>query len=358
MTQRENWLSLMGRKGYEFAPVFFFLCPHQVEEYKKKTGSNLPFEDYFEFPNRMIPVVQPAERKSPVDWKKFYSYDLDPEVKFNGWGVAHEPGGEAAKHMTRMRHPMAEFTSLEQFETYPWPDYSKINVEPLRRSCDQIKSAGYLPEAHMAMTVWETSWYLRSMEELMVDMLSEDEKAVFVLDKVTEISCMKIAAYARAGVDHIHIGDDVGMQKSLMMSEEMYRLWLKPRLAKVIRTAKAVNPDLMISYHTCGYVKPLIADFIEAGIDILNPVQPECMDFEDVHRDFGDRVSFWGTIGTQQLIPYGTPEEIKKQVWKNLDIAGSKGGLWCTPTHILEPEVPWENIMAYVEACREYKSNP
>ena len=64
----------MGRRGYEFAPVFFFLCPHQVEEYKKKTGSNLPFEDYFEFPNRMIPVVQPAERKSPVDWKKFYSY--------------------------------------------------------------------------------------------------------------------------------------------------------------------------------------------------------------------------------------------------------------------------------------------
>ena len=78
------------------------------------------------------------------------------------------------------------------------------------------------------------------------------------------------------------------------------------------------------------------------------------MDFEDVHRDFGDRVSFWGTIGTQQLIPYGTPAEIKRQVWKNLDIAGSKGGLWCTPTHILEPEVPWENIIAYVEACREY----
>lgn len=356
MNHRENWLSMIRRQGYEFAPVFFFLCPEQVENYKKITGSQNSFEEYFDFSNRMIGVVQPKAPDVEIDWKKFYSYELDPGVKFNGWGVAHEPGGAAAKHMTRMRHPMAEFSSMEQFESYPWPNYSEIALEPMRQQCSRIKNAGYLAEAHMAMTVWETSWYLRSMEELMCDMFSEDEKAVFLLDKVTDISCAKVAAYAGAGVDHIHLGDDVGMQQSLMMSADMYRLWLKPRLAKVIKTAKTINPDIAISYHSCGYVKPLIPDFIEAGIDILNPVQPECMDFDDVHKDFGDKLSFWGTIGTQQLMPHGTPAEVKAEVFRNLDIAGSRGGLWCTPTHILEPEVPWENIIAYVDACREYNN--
>jgi uroporphyrinogen decarboxylase len=102
-------------------------------------------------------------------------------------------------------------------------------------------------------------------------------------------------------------------------------------------------------------VTPLIGDFIEAGIDVLSPVQPECMDFAELHKAFGDRVSFSGTIGTQTTMPFGTPEQVRELTFKNLDIAGEKGGLLCCPTHFLEPEVPWENIEAYLQACRDYK---
>ena len=141
-----------------------------------------------------------------------------------------------------------------------------------------------------------------------------------------------------------------------MMSKEMYDDWLKPRLAQVISTAKKEKPDVLILYHTCGFVEPLIDRLIEAGVMILNPIQPECMDFADIHREYGDRLSFNGTLGTQTTMPFGTPEEVKAEVFRNLEIAGAQGGLFCCPTHLLEPEVPWENIEAYVDACKEFRT--
>jgi uroporphyrinogen decarboxylase len=192
------------------------------------------------------------------------------------------------------------------------------------------------------------------MTQMMMDMTMGDEKAVFMLDKIMEHACQRAAAFAVAGTDIIELGDDIDMQSSIMMSRDMYREWLMPRLAKVIKSAKSANPDVMIFYHTCGYVEPLIGDLIEAGVEILNPVQPECMDFSEIHSKYGDRLSFNGTIGTQTTMPFGTPQEVRDTVFRNLDIAGEKGGLLCCPTHLLEPEVPWENIAAYVNACKEY----
>jgi uroporphyrinogen decarboxylase len=191
---------------------------------------------------------------------------------------------------------------------------------------------------------------------LMIDMSMEDEMATFILDKITEHACQRASAFAAAGADIIGMGDDIGMQSTIMMSKNMYDEWLKPRLAKVISAAKAQNPNVLIQYHTCGFVEPLIDSLIDAGIDILNPVQPECMEFSEIHKKYGDRLSFNGTIGTQTTMPFGTPEEVKKVVFKNLEIAGSTGGLFCCPTHLLEPEVPWENIEAYVAACKEFST--
>lgn len=203
-------------------------------------------------------------------------------------------------------------------------------------------------------TIWETAWYLRSMDELFVDMALEDEKAVWLLDRITDLACFRARKFAEAGVDILGLGDDIGMQDAPMISSEMCQQWLKPRLAKVISAAKEVNPELLISYHSCGFVKPFIGDLIDAGVDILNPVQPESMDFAEVFSEYNGKISFNGTIGTQQLMPHGTPEEVRAEVRRNLEIAGEKGGLFCCPTHMLETEVPWENIEAYVEVCWEF----
>lgn len=375
MNARENLLSLVRRKGYEFAPVFFDLCPKLMEEFTKHTGIppdppdptadyrarspiSAAVENYFGetlFPYADIPEPIPADR-GVVDWGSFYNPPLKPGADIDRfWGLGYEHGSEFAVHMTYLRHPMEHFDSVEQAKAYPWPDWSGCDPAEGRKVADAIHAKGKAARGFMQMTIWEISWYLRSMENMMCDMLDEAPMAEYIFNKTTELAIQRAEYYARAGADVLFIGDDVGMQSRIMMSRDLYQTWVKPCLRRVVNAAKAINPDIIIDYHSCGYVEPLIPDLIEAGIEVLNPVQPECMPFEGIIAQFRGALSFRGTIGTQTTMPYGSPGDVKKLVWKNLDLAGREGGLLAMPTHILEPEVPWANIEAYVAACREYK---
>ncbi|MEI6515927.1 MAG: uroporphyrinogen decarboxylase family protein [bacterium] len=362
---RENLLKLYRRQGYDRAPVGMHFCPSLVEEFRRRYPDfKGDYLDFFEAPYRIIydpgfawnfDEVWRIPGRDKMDWHRFYPAGFQYKVKFDGWGTAHEDNPDS-KHMTRMHHPLRSATSVADLEAYPWPEFEKIDYSYLKPQVDAIHARNLAVFVWAECTIWETAWYLRCMEELFVDMGTDDPMATYLLDKITNLACFRAAKFAAAGVDILGLGDDIGMQNTIMMSEDMYRTWLKPRLTKVIAAAKAVKPDILISYHSCGYVLPFIPDLIEAGVDILNPVQPECMDFADVHAKYGDRISFNGTLGTQQLMPFGTPEQVKAEVRRNLGIAGKKGGLFCCPTHMLEPEVPWANIEAYVEASRETSS--
>jgi uroporphyrinogen decarboxylase len=358
MNAKENLLSLYRRQGYETVPVGFQLCPSLQQKYKDVAGE-IPMSEYFDYPEgfaiQYVPGLNLLPRE-PVDWTRFFDDPIKEGTIFDRYGVAHQPGSEAAQHMTYMRHPLAKATSLEELQSYPFPEFDIHSVEHMRSAVEKIHADGLVAFGGMECTIWETAWYIRDMTMLMIDMSMEDEMATFILDKITEHACQRASAFAAAGADIIGMGDDIGMQSTIMMSKNMYDEWLKPRLAKVISAAKAQNPNVLIQYHTCGFVEPLIDSLIDAGIDILNPVQPECMEFSEIHKKYGDRLSFNGTIGTQTTMPFGTPEEVKKVVFKNLEIAGSTGGLFCCPTHLLEPEVPWENIEAYVAACKEFST--
>lgn len=149
-------------------------------------------------------------------------------------------------------------------------------------------------------------------------------------------------------------GDDVATQLNMMMSREMWRKYLKPRLKKVIDSAREIKPDIIIDYHSDGNIQDIIGDLVEIGIDILNPVQPECMDPVKIKELFGDVLSLRGTIGTQTTMPFGTPDDVKRVCMEMIKKAGKNGGLILAPTHILEPEVLWENIEALVEVVRDY----
>jgi uroporphyrinogen decarboxylase len=353
MNARENFLSLLRRKGYVYHPVEFNLCPSLIETFNTKTASGLPYERYFKMPWECVSdgIISKADEQI---YRKYYNFELKKSTHIDVWGIAHEPGSEAAMHMTYMHHPLKDLTTIEELAAYPYPDYLNADFSHQKAECEAIHAKGLVALGSMQVTIWETAWYLRSMEQLMMDMLTDKEKAAWLIDKVLEASIFRAQQFARAGCDILFFGDDIGMQQSIMMSEEMYLEWFKPRLKRLIDEVKTINPEILIFYHSCGFVTPFIPHLIEAGIDVLNPVQPECMDFEELHRLYGHQLSFHGTIGTQTTMPFGTPEEVKALVKKNLTLAGKKGGLFCTPTHMLEPEVPWENIIAYCEACSEF----
>lgn len=139
-----------------------------------------------------------------------------------------------------------------------------------------------------------------------------------------------------------------------MMSPEMWREWLKPRWRSVVQGAKNINPDILAWYHSDGDIRPLIPDLIEIGFDILNPIQPECMDPAELKRQYGDRLAFWGCIGTQTTMPFGSPDDVREAVRWTIENVGHHGGLLVAPTHVLEPDVPWENVRALAEAVDQF----
>ncbi|WP_195975597.1 uroporphyrinogen decarboxylase family protein [Hydrogeniiclostridium mannosilyticum] len=356
MNPRENVMALLRREPYEWVPVDLQLCPSLEEEYRRRTGAAVSYQDYFRLPWAGIgdiPMSKKDEQYLP------YHPGLKAGSYIDLWGVAHEPGSAAAKHMTYMRCPLKGIDSLSEVRAYPLPDYAAgdtaENAASQRAQAAALHARGLAAMGYLTCTIWETSWYIRGMEDLMMDMMSGDPIAAYILDAVTERAVTRARAYARAGVDILYLGDDIGMQKAPMMSLELYCKWLKPRLKQVIDAARAIRPGILVKYHSCGYATPFIPHLIEAGVDILNPIQPESMNFQKIYREFGGKISFDGTIGTQSVMPFGTPQQVRETVFRHLDIARPHGGLLPAPTHLLEPEVPWENIIAYVEACWDYK---
>ena len=353
MTERDNVLRLLRRQGYEHIPVDFSLCDSLVDVYRQKTASPLPYQAYFNMPLRVAPHAVPMD-DDRSRFQKYHAGLLGRDFSIDENGVGHR-STPTSMHMTQMFCPLASADSVEEIEIYPMPEYDLGQLEDMRRKTEQLIATGNAAVGMMQCTIWETAWYLRGMENLMADMMDDDDIAICLLDRVTAMAERKAELYARAGVDILFLGDDIGMQRTILMSTALYRGFLKPRLRRVIQKARAIRPDILIAYHSCGFIEPFIPDLIEVGVDILNPVQPECMSYEKIVGLYQGALSFLGTIGTQTTMPFGTPQEVQREVWKYLKMTGSKGGLLPSPTHLLEPEVPWENILAYVSACRDYE---
>lgn len=351
LSPRENILKVLRRAGIEKVPVDFVLCESQIEDFEKKIGHK-DYESYFGLSHRSFEMsVQRNYTSGPDQFKR---ESVPDSTVFDEYGIGHSKGSAHAFHMTRMHHPL-KGADLNEILDYPYPTVPEGELVKLIQKVSDLRSEGLASFAFMQMTVWEASWYLRSMEELMVDMMMEDEKATALLNLITQFAISKATTYTKAGVDILSLGDDIGTQNSLMIDVGLWEIWLKPRLAKVIEAVRQINPDILIFYHSCGYIIPFIDQLIEIGVDILNPVQPECMNFDEVHDEFGDRLSFWGTLGTQELLPYGTKEEVLKTTVSRLRKCGDKGGLVIGPTHMVEPEVPWENLTAIIEGVKNYE---
>jgi len=274
------------------------------------------------------------------------------------WGVRWRAGG--LHHFSHPEPPLGDVANVGRLADYPWPDLGQeYRYAMLKGRVEQLHAEG-LAVAAFAGSVFEQAWYLRGMEELLVDMLSADEDrkqvALELFERAAGFQRYAAERFARAGVDIIMTGDDVAAQSSLMMSIQTWREYLRGHLAATVQAAKRANPGAYVFYHCDGNVEPLIGDLIEIGIDILNPIQPECMDPAAIKRKYGERLSFWGTVSVQRTMPRGTAAQVKAEVRKRIAEVGCGGGLILAPAHVLGPETPWENIVAFFEAADEARS--
>jgi uroporphyrinogen decarboxylase len=179
-----------------------------------------------------------------------------------------------------------------------------------------------------------------------------------LLDRITAWKADVYAGYAEAGCDIVWMGDDLGTQRSLVMREEQYREWYRPRHAMLAEHLHRKGREARIAFHCCGHVTPLVGDLIDIGIDILEAVQAETMDIAYLKREFGRDISFWGAVGAQSVLARTTPEEVREGVRATLAIMAPGGGYIAAPCHTLTEEVPWTSIVALHEAVAAYGRYP
>jgi uroporphyrinogen decarboxylase len=290
----------------------------------------------------------------PTQLKNNYSaYFARPGVTWDEWGRGRiwDNIGQYAEYL----YPLEKAETVDEILAYPWPDYdAPYRYAGLPERVQALRSQGYAVLGGLEETVFEIAWQLRSMDRLFEDIHLNDEKAVILLDRITDRRVATAQAYASAGVDILALGDDVAMQTGLLMSKKMHRQWFKPRLARIILAARERNPDIKIWYHSDGKIDDLIPDLIEAGVEILNPVQPECVDHRNVKRKYGRELAFSGGLGVQSVLPFGTPEEVREHVRETIQVLGADGGLIVGPSHVIERDVPVENIIAMLQAIDDF----
>lgn len=358
MNSRENFHEMMNGGHPEWLPYRLPTTQPVESLIFEKTG--LPSSEAFDTDFRGVDAayrgVDRGEWRAALEKSGFHF----PQNSVVGcFGMSHvrppvETLGDAV-HLTEMLHPLAGIEDVDQLLRLPWPDTSDPgHYENFRRQCGEIHAAGKVANGSQECTIFEHAWYLRGMDNVFCDWADENPVSEWLLDYFTERSVHSCRAYALAGFDMINLGDDVGMQDRLLLSKETWRQHLKPRLKRVIDAIREAsgNRKVWVHYHSDGDVTPLVDDLIEIGVDILNPVQPECMNLESVADQYQARLAFSGMIGTQTTMPFGTPDDVRAAVARCRHLYENGARIMVSPTHVLEPDVPWENITAYVEAAR------
>jgi uroporphyrinogen decarboxylase len=246
-------------------------------------------------------------------------------------------------------HPLAEDRAIDSYSP-PDPNRPQLYLES-QRVIDEYREEYWIVGV-TPTTIFESAWALRGYECLLMDLALKPDIANRVLDIPFSYHKTVTRKLVEMGVDMIWLGDDVGGQNTMLMSPKMWRQYFKPRMADLIASLRLINPDIKIAYHTDGVVYPIIPDLIEIGVDVLNPIQPKAMDPQRLKKEFGENLSFWGSLDIQQTLPFGTPEQVRQEVISRLNTIGKDGGLLIGPTHNVQLDTPLENFWAMVDTIR------
>ena len=247
-------------------------------------------------------------------------------------------------------YPLEDVEKIEDLNLYPFPQPDWIRVpDDLEQSVSKYKEEGFVVSGGITQA-FKAAWVLRGMNNVLMDYLINPDLVNEMYERIYSFATASCVSLAKAGVDMIKITGDLGMQRSLMMSPEVWRKFDKERLRKLISTVKEINPDLKMFMHTDGDVSEIIEDLIEIGIDILNPIQPECMDPVEIKKKYGERLVLHGAVSLQRTLPFGSPEDVEEEVRFLIKNCNVDGGFVIGPSNVLFKEIPPENIVAMYEA--------
>ena len=279
------------------------------------------------------------------------------------FGIGWQRPLQGGLYFDMYRHPLAE-ASLEDMRAHRWPDpRDPRRWEGLEQRVQELAEDGRYPvvfDNAMGNGIFQMCNQLMGYDKFLMALALREERAFWLLDRILELK-MELwdEALTRFGahVDVVKELDDMGTQLDTFISPEMYRADIKPRLARLVEHIKARAPHVRIMLHSCGAVRKVIGDFIDAGVEILNPVQYTAagMDPAELKREFGADLTFWGGgLETQKTLPSGSVLEVVEETRKQLDILMPGGGFVFAPVHTIQWGVPTENLVAMWQTVREH----
>jgi len=318
-------------------------------------------------------LVPPGQYRPDLVDVDFVQFPLSPEEKaLERLASPYSPDtrlGSAAQVATyarwgyrpqtsEYRSPLARARSLDDLRSFPFPDVSRpYHIEALGGQVRTLHARGLAAGSnlpHLGGELFEAAWRLRGLENFLIDLLERPTWAHFLLDRLADLARRNAETLARAGVDVLALDDDVGMPGTMMISPATWHEFFKPRLTTIIQAARAIKPGLRVLYHSGGYFEPVVGDLMEIGVNPIKPLQPDHMDAARIRQRFGPQLALWDTVGYHTTFSFATPDAIRREVKHRIETLG-RAGLILSPAYdIDEPDIPWENVAAFLEAVEAY----
>lgn len=371
MNPRERVLTALRRETPDRAPTSARFHAGFMRIFNEKTGATLPErylqaghagvvmeplpgaitpEEYFQCDIRHV-MTLPSHH--PNDYS-YYHDALPEDAVLNEWGIARIM--DPLTYSERRIGPLVRVSSVQEITRYKMPDVdADYRWQGLAENVAVYKKSGYATAGFLHATFFELICDLRGYEQFLMDLYTEPELTLALIDLVTDVRIRQAVGLAKSGVDVLRVGDNFGMQRQMLISPDKWRATFKPCLEKLLLAVKSARPDIFVVYKSDGNIEPIIADLVDMGVDALCPIQAESMNAATIKKKFGNRLGMWGTVSTQRLLPFGTPDQVKQKVSENMRTLGLGGGLVITPDQMVLPDVPWENMVAFFEAVQNFR---
>jgi uroporphyrinogen decarboxylase len=323
--------------------------------------------------NKMQQLVLPCEELLElldIDVRGIYlgSPERSLEEEYPGncyrdmWGVIRKIP-EGGYYYDILESPFdKEEISLSEIENFYWPDADDPGFyEGVEQRVKELSYSDFAIVLNIGALIVHIGQFMRGFKFWYEDLILRPELLQVIMNHVTD-TIIRIGknAFELIGkyIDVVFLADDLGTQENLQFSPEIYRDLIKPFHLKICQFIR-LNSRAKIFFHSCGSIFPLIGDLIDIGVDILNPVQVSAwgMDIINLKKTFGDKIIFWGAIDNQRLLPFGTEEDVKNNVYSTVQVLGKSGGYILCASHNLQPDVPPSNILAMYEAAKSFKLN-
>ncbi len=251
-----------------------------------------------------------------------------------------------------MHSPLQDIDDYTRYE-FPDPNAPHLLTDAARATIAANRDE-YIVTTNHILCLFERAWAIRGLENFLCDLMENEDFACELLDKITDYQIALAKRMIALGVNCGRTSDDYGCQNGMLISPGLWRKIVKPRIARIWNVYR--DAGLPVIHHSCGDIRPIIPDLIECGVNILNDIQSECMPREELAERYGDKLCFYGGLSAQNILVYGTPEQVRKDVREAVETLGRNNGYIISPGVTLTSDVPQENIAAMLEAARRYRA--